>query len=179
MKEIILNTHFKRTSRQGFTTLVDDEDYEWLNQWKWSLSGRVEILYARAIINGVETRMHRLIMKAKKGQIIDHINRNGLDNRKINLRFCTYSQNNINRNKCGSGKYRGIHFRPERTIIHFREKNIYTYISKPKWQAVICINKKFIYLGCYEKEIDAAKAYNEAAKKHHGEYAMLNIIEDE
>jgi hypothetical protein len=89
MKEIILSS--------DYSTIVDDEDYEFLKKFKWYLNKGKITFYARAKINGKMVRMHRLILKANSTQIIDHKDRNGLNNQKDNLRFYTLSQNAMNR----------------------------------------------------------------------------------
>lgn len=81
---------------KGKEAIVDDEDFEKVNQYKWHSDGRYAIRYLDARV-GSSIRLHRFIMNARKGQQIDHINRNPLDNRKENLRFCTSSENNFNR----------------------------------------------------------------------------------
>ena len=105
--------------------------------------------------------MHRKVMGAHGKIVVDHINHNGLDNRKVNLRFATFSQNSMNfrtRRKARTSKYRGVRF----------VKRI------NRWTARIAYNKKQKHLGCFVDEKAAAEAYNEAAKKYHGEFAVLN-----
>jgi hypothetical protein len=142
--------------------LIDDEDYFIVSLFRW----HINLGYAKTgiYINGKNRTliMHRLIMSAKKEQKIDHINRNRLDNRKCNLRFCTYSQNYMNQDshKNSSSKYKGVYW-------HKRDK---------RWRAVIGKNYKQITLGNFESEIEAAKAYNVKALELFGEFARLNII---
>ena len=107
--------------------------------------------------------MHIQIMHAEKGILIDHINHNGLDNRRANLRFATYGQNAWNSKKGinrGSSKYKGVSW---------------DKISK-KWRAMICNDYKKMHLGFFDDEKAAAKVYNEAAKKHRGVFAVLNDV---
>ena len=106
MKEIKLT--------QGQFALVDDEDFEYLNQWKWYASKHKNDCRASREVSighckSINVSMSRVIMNAKDGQLIDHINRNPLDNRKSNLRFCTRSQNNTNKKPCGISKYLGVY----------------------------------------------------------------------
>lgn len=150
---------------RGLKALVDEEDYEWLNQWKWYVNygGYAERTTSRKEIGGRKNiRMHRLIMNAKEGQEIDHKNRNKLNNCKNNLRFCTRTQNNGNwyqQNKYG---YKGV------LRIISTTGNIF-------WSAYISHNKKKVYCGCYTSIIDAAKAYDKKALELFGEFSCLNF----
>lgn len=150
---------------QGRVAIVDDADFEWLNQWKWNAhDSHGWAWYARRIHmagEGKKTQiiMHRLILKAPKGAYSDHINGNGLDNRRANLRLCNSSQNNSNRHYgWGSSKFKGVSW---------------DKINK-KWAASIKHNKQQIALGRFSLEIDAAKAYDMAAPLYHGEFARTN-----
>jgi len=155
MKEILLT--------QNKVALVDDEDYEYLNQWNWYALKNRNTYYAQRTktINGKECaiKMHRIIMNTPDDLEVDHIDHNGLNCQKYNMRNCTFEQNRKNRNHCGKSKYKGVSF---------------TSYNKPFSR--IKVNGKLIHLGVFDSEINAAKAYNEAAKKYYGEYANLNII---
>lgn len=148
--------------------IVDDEDFEWLSKYKWRAEKKAQTFYAvrsSKVINHkrISIKMHRLILKIEDRKIkCDHINRNGLDNQKHNLRIATSSQNNSNRmSRPGStSKYLGVCWNK----------------SRRKWQANISKNGRTFYLGLYDLEIDAAKKYNEMAPKIHGEFANLNKI---
>lgn len=148
---------------QGKFAKVDDEDYDYLMQWRWQvLHDREGGWYAQTTINYATVRMHRLIMKAPFGTEVDHINSDGLDNRKCNLRFCTRSQNQRNqktRRKGTSSIYKGV----------WLQRN-----SK-KWQAQITYNRRRIYLGCFTDEIEAAGAYDRRAIELFGEFARTNF----
>lgn len=159
MKEIQLT--------QGKVALVDDEDFEYLNQWKWYANKLNVKFYARRNVrinkkNAGYLLMHRFIMNPDIGLVVDHINGNTLDNRKCNLRICTYSGNRWNSFKTIDNKsgYKGVHWHK---------------LGK-KWKATIEINKTKHYLGLFHNIKQAAKAYNEAAIKFHGEFAKLNEI---
>lgn len=151
---------------KGRVALVDDEDYEHLMQWKWHLYNKG---YANRTIEAPREaggkrkktgcQMHRYIMNAPKGSMIDHINGDKLDNRKENLRFCTDQQNKMN---CPPRKkYKGAS----------RVKSCHN-----RWEVQIRVNGKKLYIGMYDSEEKAALAYNEAAKKYFGEFAWLNKI---
>lgn len=138
---------------QGKYALVDDEDYEYLNQWKWyfhSTGYAVRNCYK----NGHRhIKLHRFLLSAGKKEI-DHINGNRLDNRKKNLRRVFRKQNVWNskkwKNKTSS---KGVDF------------------TRNKWRARIGKNWKSIHLGYFKTEKEARKAYIKAAKEFHGEYA--------
>ena len=149
MKEIQLS--------KGKITLVDDEDYQYLNQWKWYSYKIGNSYYSHAVIKYKTVIMHRLIMNCPTNLVIDHIDHDGLNNQKSNLRICTQRQNTVNRMPFGKSKYKGVYFDGNRI------------------RAIINYNNKKRYLGSFKNEMDAAKAYDEAAKKHHGEFAYLNF----
>lgn len=155
-----------------YFAIVDDEDFERVNKCKWQLmtAGTItKSYYAIRMIwtNGIRKSiyLHREVMGAEKGQSIDHIDRNGLNNQKSNLRFATLSQNQWNRKGWGtktSSKYKGVYW-------HKKQK---------MWFIKIGIKKdgknKVIYLGRSKDEKEASKIYNEAVIKYFGKYALLN-----
>lgn len=151
---------------QGEVALVDDKDYELLNQWKWTLRrcGRTKYAYRMDYTGGQRkyTAMHRVIMNPPAGMVIDHIDGNGLDNRRANLRICTHNQNLWNRHskKPTLSKYWGVVF------------------VKGRWRASICVDGKRKYLGWFDCEEDAAIAYNQAVQKYRDQYASRNPIDD-
>ena len=151
---------------QGKVAIVDDEDYEYLMQWKWHLSCNG---YARRSVDfykqngkrsGYSVFMHRQLISAPIQFKVDHINNNRLDNRRLNIRLCTDRQNSYNskarkNNKSG---FKGV----------CKEGSCF--------RADISINGKKIYLGRFKCKIEAARVWNEAALKYHGEFAKLNEI---
>ncbi len=152
---------------KGKFALVDDEDYKWLNQWKWHAFKQktTNCWYARRIINTYEERfslgMHRDILKPKKENDCDHIDGNGLNNRRSNLRECTRSQNSQNQvSTCGSSKYKGVCWDKD----------------KKKWLASIYWKGKNVYLARTNNEEDSAIYYNVAAQFLFGEFARLNNV---
>ena len=143
--------------------IVDAEDYGWLSKYKWHASKDRRNYYAkRRGPHGIVT-MHRVILNAPAGLVVDHINHNGLDNRKANLRLCTVAQNNRNARPCTgpnkTSKYKGVSF----------DKN------RNRFAASIKHHRKIYFLGRFKNETDAAKAYDKAAKKYFGEFAYLNF----
>lgn len=167
MKEIKLSTTNRcKHHALKLVALVDDEDYDWLMQWNWYGEKNRNTFYASrndySTGKKVKIKMHREIMKAKEGQLVDHRFNNGLDNRKKHLRICTHSQNlqNVKPCKNKSSQYKGVSWNKR----------------QEKWIAVIMYNNIRFLLGNFKDEIVAALAYNEAAKKYHGEFAFLNRI---
>ena len=101
-------------------------------------------------------------MKAPKGTLVDHIDRNSLNNRRGNLRLCTPSQNILNtRGKKGTSKYKGVWWNTK----------------KNKWLAMITSKGRHFHLGFFDEEIEAAKAYDRKAVELFGEFAYLNFPE--
>ncbi len=158
MKEIKLS--------QGKVALVDDEDFERVNEKAWHASKSRGLFYARSSTY-VDKKcrcihLHRYILNCENIEIeIDHIDGNGLNCQKKNLRECTHSQNMMNKKpyKNGTSLYKGVHFQK----------------SNNKYVATIRINGKQKHLGYYTKEIDAAIEYDKNAIKYYGEFARLNI----
>lgn len=147
--------------KNGIVALVDDEDFERVNQYKWTAYyANNEYRVMRKTKEGKTQYLHRFIMNAKENENIDHINHNPLDNKKANLRICTHAQNMRNQKKRrGSSNFKGVHW----------NKNA------KKWMAQITCNYKKHYLGYFEKEENAAKVYDRVAKELFGEFALTNF----
>lgn len=145
----------------GMMAIVDAEDVPAISEFSWRVRENHGNLYARANSNNRSILMHRLILGAKPGQIVDHINRNGLDNRRENLRFATRRQNFANSQARGRHPWKGICF----------DKRCK---SRP-WQAVIKINGRNKTAGFYATAQEAARAYDRMAWAEYGEFAYLNF----
>lgn len=146
---------------QGQRAIVDDKTYDALSSFKWYAAKRGYTFYAQRVFGGRILHMHRLIMNPEKENEVDHINGNGLDNRRENLRVVARSQNQWNRGRQKNNKsgYKGVGCFP-----------------KGSWTARIKAHGKTMYLGRFLDKKDAARAYNNAAIKYHGKFAKLNII---
>jgi len=137
---------------QDMFAIVDDEDYEILSQYKWCAMKNGNVYYAtrreKKSINPkrATTYMQWGVIGKKEGFVIDHINGNGLDNRRCNLRYVTHRQNMQNLQRPMSSKYPGVYW-------HKRSSS---------WVARIRVKDKRFFLGCYINEIDAFNAYKKA-----------------
>lgn len=150
---------------KGFFAIVDDEDYEWLSQYKWygkkSKNGK---LYACTPIRSTIVCMHSMILSVPKGLTGDHKNNNGLDNTRDNLRIATVSQNNANKkpsdSKSKTSTYKGVYKRNK---------------TAATWTVKLTVDAKRIYIGSFATEDEAGKAYDKAATHYFGEFAYLNF----
>ena len=148
---------------------VDPADYKWLRKYQFIAWKTTNCFYAQMLEPNVITskkvlHMHQIILKVPEGMVVDHINHDGMDNRNANLRAATKAQNSYNRKKISrpcSSKYKGVSW----------------HKKSSKWEASITFEYKGIHLGIFKNEIDAAKAYDKAAKKYHKEFAALNFPE--
>jgi hypothetical protein len=144
---------------QGKVALVDDEDYELVSKYKWH-AHRTWSGHWYAKTNSGALTMHRLIMRPQVDEEIDHIDGNGLNNQRANLRVCQSWQNKGNSEKSPgkSSKYKGVCW----------DK------SRNKWIVHIHRENKQFFLGRFDDEREAAQAYDRAAKEHFGEFARTN-----
>jgi len=148
---------------KGYVTIVDDDTYKWAKMLKWQ---------AREVTNGVyavhgqrslkNVHLHRLILGAQPGELVDHIDGNGLNNLMSNLRICTNAQNQRNQRpqKGGTSIYKGVYWRKD----------------NKKWMAYIQFDRERTHLGCFNSELDAAVAYDKKARELFGEFARTNFL---
>ena len=146
----------------GDVILVDEGVYVWARHFNW----RINSGYAYC----AGTWLHRVVLSPNDSRVVDHKNRNKLDNRRRNLRLATYSENAANvplpESRRKTSKYRGV--------MLCERQNIKWPPRRP-WRALLRMNKVKFHLGYFSTEIDAAKAYDSAALKHQGEFAILNF----
>lgn len=161
---IELEECIKINLNQNKVVLIDKHDYERVSELKWFAqkdhgSNRWYVIST----SKPNIKLHRYLLNPKRTEVVDHINGDGLDNRRINLRIVSNSQNHMNMNKSKlpqSSIYKGVSW-------HIRHK---------RWIARIYHEGKRIHLGYFKSESDAANAYNKAASLYFGEYALLNKI---
>lgn len=148
MKKIILS--------QKAYCLVDDDIFEKYGHLKWHMNTG----YAKRTELGKALLLHRLILKAKKGECVDHIDRNKLNNQRNNLRLCSKGQNLMNK-KPGVNNISGL-------------KGVRWNKYDNRWTVQISIKSRNRYIGNFKDKDEAKKAYNKAARKHFGKFAYLN-----
>ena len=147
---------------QGKYAIVDNEDYDFLNQWKWHANCGYALRKIKAQCKSRQKAlaMHRFINNTPEGLLTDHIKGRTLDNRKSNLRICSGAENQHNQ-RLSAANTSGL-------------KGVRWNKKLRKWQTGINVNKKAVYLGLYENKTEAAIAFDKAAVKHHGEFAKTN-----
>lgn len=154
----------------GHPVLIDDEDVDRVSKHSWVVRHRGRASYVvpksmkMAMAKTGHSALHRFILSAEKGTIVDHKNRNGLDNRRENLRICSLNENAANRRS------------PLRSKSGF--KGVTYHKQSGKWQGAIKINGKHVHLGLFDSAEDAAKAYDARAHEAHGEFACLNFTNE-
>lgn len=154
------------TLTRGLVALVDEDDMEMVGAQRWYArppSGRNKRWYAYRREGGRMVYLHRAVLGAQRGSEVDHINGDGLDCRRANLRVATRSQNEANKPKAGatSSRYKGV-----------------TFARKAgQWRASLMVNKRRRHLGYFDDEAAAARAYDAAALSTWGPFARLNTGE--
>lgn len=144
---------------------VSEADFDMLNRFKWAYDSHnhcaVRGIWNKEAKKTVVVSMHRFLMETPKGMDTDHINGDRLDNRRENLRICTHSENqrNMQKHKDNKSGYKGVSW-------DTRSKK---WVSRIKAE-----NGVYRFLGFFRNKLDAAKAYDNAAIKHHGVFAKLN-----
>lgn len=140
---------------------VDDEDYEWLNQWTWCIRNGYASRTYKLSGKDYSIYMHRLIANTPLGMETDHIDRNKLNNQRINLRKCSATENlqNSRKHKDNKSGYKGVSY----------------HNQCGKWTARIKANGIYKHIGLFANPEEAAHAYDEAARKYYGEFARTNF----
>ena len=153
---------------KGYDVLIDEEDYDKVMSITWTASiidRDHPHIYFRCFTRkngkfGIKYFLHRMLINAPKDMHVDHINRNTLDNRKSNLRLCTFTENMRNRPKYATNTtgYRGVTY-------HKRDK---------MYQAQIKVNGKRLFLGYFTTAEEAHEAYKEASRLYHGDFGCID-----
>jgi hypothetical protein len=143
---------------QGLFAKISDEDFEIISKYKWKAHKSRGITYAYSGDSRIFGSMHNFILSGAAE--VDHKNRDGLDNQRENIRPCTHKQNMYNQGpkKSNSTGFKGV-----------------SQDSKGKFISMIRTDSGRLYLGYYNTAIEAAVAYDKAAKQHHGDFAHLNF----
>ena len=164
-------------TKKGEEIFVSDEDFDYLNQFTWYVKKYKYTSYAKRGHDGIS--MHREILGITDGSvIIDHVDHNGLNNQRENLRVANKSTNAMNKFCNGEIPYKGVSIRRQKQRYFHKGTGEYRYAkTKDSIVARIKVNGKSITIGSGFKTIEeAALAYNQAALKYHGEFAVLNKL---
>lgn len=166
MRNMTNQSHIVTTN--GYKVFVDCADLELVSGYSWHAAkhARAHTRYAQTNIKGADGKhrsllMHRLILDPPKGMVVDHVDMDGLNNTRANIRVCTKGESQRNRRNAETSAipYKGVSF-----VKHAK-----------KYKANIKVDYKYIVIGHFSTAIDAAKAYDDMALKLHGEYASLNF----
>ena len=182
MREIPLSAFYRSKNSGLYVAIVDEDDYEWLSLFNWNANVRRDSTgcpYVRARRTDRSSGyteiidMHRVIWENARGPIpagmtVDHVEHGSfgaLDNRKNNLRLASRKDQQGNRRK-------------SKRALHSQWKGVQFVVGSGRWVAAITINLKTTYIGTFQSETEAAKAYDVAAREHFGEFASLNFPAD-
>jgi len=149
---------------QGLFATVDAADYERLRAYKWHALRRKGRFYACRTVNGRHVMMHRVILPPPPGMVVDHIDGNGLNNCRANLRICTPAQNACNRGK-------------NRTCAN-EFKGVWPDKKSGKYHAAVSHKGETFYLSTFATALEAARAYDRKAIEMHGRYAHVNLPDE-
>ena len=147
---------------KGKWAIVDAADYEWLSQYRWHARECRGRCYAATVINGKAVTMHHMIMQPPPGKVTDHIDANGLDNRRANMRNCDPDENRRHtRPRPNTTNYIGVYQRGEKYVVKISHKGVH------------------YYYGPFDTALEAAKFRDQKAKELFGKFAWLNFPEDQ
>lgn len=147
------------TLTKGLVAKVDDEDFPLVSRYRWCVSGEACRPYAATSIGGKAVSLHRLIMGVVERRVqVDHINRDTLDCTRENMRLATIAQNRANSSCCSQSGFKGVFVR-----------------KTGRFMAQIVVSRKCIYLGTFDSREDAARVYDDAARRHFGVFARVNF----
>jgi HNH endonuclease len=162
----MINTMINIPLTKGLSAIVDDDDDNLLKDFSWHACGKKGHEYGATRKRKTQEfiYMHHMIAgRPPSGFVTDHINGNTLDNRKSNLRFVTVAQNVYNKRKQKSGRTSKF-------------KGVYWAAHASMWRVRVAVDRKIFEIGYFKVELDAARAYDEAAKLHHGQWARINDV---
>jgi hypothetical protein len=146
-------------SKGKYHTYIDEEDFDTVMRYKWRILKKSNTSYVHTGRLDNHIFLHRLITKAPKGVLVDHIDKNGLNNCKNNLRLCDTRQNVCYSKNFGKIPYKGVYFK----------KTLQKYVAQ------IAYKGHKYHLGCFNLAHEAALVYDKKAKELHGEFAQLNF----
>lgn len=148
---------------QGKIALVDDVDFDCVNKHRWAARKSRHLYYAQSKIDGKNVSLHAFLLNPPSNVDIDHIDGNGLNNQRSNLRICSHMENMANQKRHSDSKS--------------PFKGIWRAAHCDRWAAQLVFNGKKVYLGVYKNPADAALAYDKKAKELFGPFARLNFPE--